>query len=84
MMHQRSYQATWQYIPFAAPPKSRWQRFSDAVKDIFTPLDVARFGRRRIDPDAPYGCWANGWSKATMPAPALGKHLAQAEMEGNA
>lgn len=82
MMNNVSHQARWQYIPLAAPKLTLWQRFWRMLDELFEPLMIQE-GRRRIDPADPYGSWANGWSKAAVSTPSLGKKLTQADMEGN-
>jgi hypothetical protein len=66
MMHYRSHQARWQYIPLAAPKLTRWQRFWRWLDDLFAPVMVDE-GRRRIDPAQPYGHWSAGFHPPTMP-----------------
>lgn len=66
MMNNVSHQAHWQYIPLAAPKLTRWQRFWRFLDELFEPLMIPE-GRRRIDPDAPYGHWSKGWQRPAMP-----------------
>jgi hypothetical protein len=66
MMNNVSHQAKWQYIPFAAPRLTRWQRFCRMLDELFEPLMIQE-GRDRIDPDAPYGHWSKGWQRPAMP-----------------
>ncbi len=66
MMHYQSHQARWQYIPLAAPKLTRWQRFWRWLDVLFAPVMVDE-GRRRIDPEKPYGHWSAGFQPPTMP-----------------
>lgn len=66
MMHNHSHQARWQYIPLAAPKLTRWQRFWRWLDDLFEPMTLPE-GRRRIDPEKPYGHWSAGYNHPVMP-----------------
>lgn len=66
MMHYQSHQARWQYIPLAATKLTRWQRFWRWLDDLFAPVMVDE-GRRRIDPEKPYGHWSAGFQPPTLP-----------------
>lgn len=66
MMHYQSHQARWQYIPLAAPKLTRWQRFCRWLNDLFTPMLLPE-GRRRIDPEQPYGHWSAGFQPPALP-----------------
>lgn len=65
MMHYRSHQSRWAYIPLATPRPTRWKRFLAIVNDLVHPSPAPE-GRRAIDPTMPFGNWALGWT-ATYP-----------------
>ena len=66
MMHNQSHQPIWMYCPLAAKPRTRWQRILDWLEDFFRPIALPE-GRRRIDPNEPYGAWSNGFYEPTLP-----------------
>lgn len=67
MMHNVSHRGRWMYNPLGQyRPRSWWERMWAALDDLFAPLLLPQ-GRKRIDPEAPYGHWASGWGRPTLP-----------------
>ena len=67
MMNNVSHRGRWMYNPLGQyQPRTWWEKLLRWLDDLFDPLLLPE-GRRRIDPAQPYGHWANGWSRPTLP-----------------